>query len=86
MSELDRWALTVSRELGLDDVDPADRDRVLELARVVAHGVVRPAAPVSAYLLGIAVGRGADPADAAARLSGLASSWVTAGVDDDRPQ
>jgi hypothetical protein len=37
--------------------------------------VLRPGAPVSAYLLGIAVGRGADPADAAARLSRLAESW-----------
>ena len=35
---------------------------VLDLARDVAHQVLRPGAPVTAYLLGLAVGRGADPA------------------------
>ena len=45
---------------------------MLDLARDVAHQVLRPGAPVTAYLLGLAVGRGADPADAAARLSELA--------------
>ena len=34
-----------------------------------------PGAPVSAYLMGVAVGRGADPSDVAARLSALALSW-----------
>lgn len=86
MSELDRWAGTVSRELSLEDLEPADLDRVLDLARVVAHGVVRPAAPVSAYLLGIAIGRGADPATATARLAGLAAAWKPSETDLDRPQ
>lgn len=39
---------------------------VLGVAGVAAHSVVRPAAPVTTYLLGVAVGRalaeGADPA------------------------
>jgi hypothetical protein len=41
----------------------------------VAHGVARPAAPLSAYLLGVAVGRGADPGQAAATIGGLARTW-----------
>lgn len=53
------------------DVDTA---LVLDLAREVAHNTVRPAAPVSAYLLGLAVGRGGDPAELAARLTALAQS------------
>ncbi len=51
------------------------QDLVLDLARDVAHGVMRPAAPLTAYLLGMAVGRGADPAQAAATITALAESW-----------
>jgi hypothetical protein len=48
---------------------------VLDVARDVAHAVLRPAAPVTAYLMGVAVGRGADPAATAERLSALALAW-----------
>ncbi len=73
MSTLDEWITTVCTELSI----PApDRDLVLDLARDVAHGVARPAAPLTTYLLGVAVGRGADPATAARVVSGLASSWA----------
>ncbi|MEU7926078.1 DUF6457 domain-containing protein [Micromonospora sp. NPDC049801] len=74
MTVLDDWVTAACAEVGLDPAEvpvPA----VLDLARDVAHQVVRPGAPVSAYLLGLAVGRGADPADAAARLSALAADW-----------
>lgn len=68
---LDEWTATACAELGLDPAE-ANTELVLDLARDVAHNVLRPAAPVSAYLLGLAVGSGADPADAAARLTALA--------------
>ena len=60
-------------ELGLS-VKDVDTTLVLDLAKEVAHNTVRPAAPVSAYLLGLAVGRGGDPAELAARLTALAHS------------
>jgi hypothetical protein len=72
MSTLEDWLATVSDEL---DVDPVDEALVLDLARDVAHGVARPAAPLTAYLLGVAVGRGADPRQAAAVVAALAHSW-----------
>jgi hypothetical protein len=50
-------------------------EAVLDVARDVAHQVLRPGAPVTAYLLGVAVGRGADPAEAADRISALALNW-----------
>ena len=50
---------------------------MLDVARDVAHAVERPAAPVTAYLLGVAVGRGADPATAAEALSALAGTRAT---------
>jgi molybdopterin-guanine dinucleotide biosynthesis protein A len=53
----------VVADLGLD-VSPADiRGPVLDLARDVAHGVARPAAPLTTFLLGLAAGqRGGDQA------------------------
>lgn len=65
------WLATASEELGLDPAD-LDTTLLLDLTRDVAHSVARPAAPLTAYLLGVAVGRGADPKEAAGRLSALA--------------
>ncbi|MEV4810188.1 DUF6457 domain-containing protein [Micromonospora avicenniae] len=81
MTVMDDWVTAACAEL---DLDPAQVPvpAVLGLAKDVAHQVLRPGAPVSAYLLGLAVGRGADPADAAVRLSALAASWpVELGAD-----
>ncbi len=71
MSEMDDWVAEVSAEFGLD-ATAVPVKVVLDVARDVAHHVLRPGAPVSAYLLGLAVGSGADPAEAAARISALA--------------
>ena len=62
------------------DVDTElDEGLVLDLARVAAHNVERPAAPVTTYLLGFAAGqRGADSRvieSLAARAQGLAEQW-----------
>ena len=77
MTRMDEWVSAACAEL---DLSPADVDVrvVLDLARDVAHHVLRPGAPVTAYLLGVAVGRGADPATAAARLARLAAGWPAA--------
>ncbi|WP_436891933.1 DUF6457 domain-containing protein [Nocardiopsis dassonvillei] len=78
------WAEEVRAELGLPDTDSMDRkdvDRILDLAKDAAHSVARPAAPLTAYLLGIAVGRGADPEEAARRLGELARSRAGDGDD-----
>ncbi|GHC95534.1 hypothetical protein GCM10007079_47320 [Nocardiopsis terrae] len=69
------WSELVRAELDLTGTDPlqkTDVDRVLDLARDAAHSVARPAAPLTTYLLGVAVGQGADPEAAAAALSRLA--------------
>lgn len=80
MTTMDRWVAAAAAEL---EIDPSavDVQMVLELARDVAHQVLRPGAPVSAYLLGLAVGRGADLAEAAGRLTALARNWPSADVD-----
>ncbi|MFG1802688.1 DUF6457 domain-containing protein [Micromonospora carbonacea] len=74
MTVLEDWVTAACAELGLDPAE-VPVAVVLDLARDVAHQVLRPGAPVSAYLLGLAVGRGADPAVAADRLGALAGSW-----------
>ena len=73
-SELEAWIAVAAPEVG---VSPAEipAGLLLDMARDVAHNVLRPGAPVTAYLLGLAVGRGADPADAARRISELAIAW-----------
>jgi hypothetical protein len=78
---LDDWAEAVRQELGLPAgaQDAGTVGLILDTARDVAHGVARPAAPLTAYLLGLAVGRAADGAGAApelaARISGMATDW-----------
>ena len=76
MNELDRWVAAAAAELGLKPGE-VQSGLVLEVARDVAHQVLRPAAPVTAYLIGVAVGRGTDPDEAAARISALALGWPT---------
>lgn len=73
MNDLHAWADRVIAELGLPDaVDESTLQLILDLARDAAHGVARPAAPLTTYLLGLAVARGADATDAAARITRLA--------------
>ncbi len=74
------WVTAVATELGLHDVDAvAAVDTVLDLTSDVAHGVSRPGAPVTAFLLGIAAGRADEPDEAVTRLAGrlseLAENW-----------
>ncbi len=57
MTTIESWLDEACRLLGLPDVPgPEVTDRLLELARDVAHGIARPAAPLTTYLLGLAVG------------------------------
>jgi hypothetical protein len=56
MQQLSDWARTLSEALGLaGSVDDRTIELVLSLASVSAHGVIRPAAPVTTFLAGLAV-------------------------------
>lgn len=81
MSTLDEWAEVVRLEFGLPG-DSMSARVILDMARDVAHGVDRPAAPLTAYLLGLAVGQGHPLAESAARISELAGGWKR----DDAPR
>lgn len=73
MSTVDDWVAAAADALGV--TDPVDVTLLLDVAREAAHGVARPAAPVTTYLLGLAVARGADPEQSAALLTELAREW-----------
>jgi hypothetical protein len=72
------WTTQLADALGLPADFVLDRDVVLDLARDAAHGVARPAAPVTTFLVGYAAGlRGGSPddvADAAAVATRLAAA------------
>jgi hypothetical protein len=74
MSTLDDWTDALCAELGLDP-EIVNQKTVLNLARVAAHTVDRPAAPLTTYFLGVAVGRGEPLAETAAKLQQLARGW-----------
>ncbi|WP_411103587.1 NTP transferase domain-containing protein [Streptomyces sp. cmx-4-9] len=79
---LDQWITAVKAELGIDL--PVDTKTLLDLARDAAHGVARPAAPLTTFLVGYAAAHaeatGADPAQAVAEASrkaaDLALRWA----------
>jgi hypothetical protein len=75
---LDEWLIEAADELGLDPGE-VDIDAVLDLTRDIAHDVARPAAPLTAFLLGLALGRGGGPdaVEALEALVALAGRLVT---------
>ncbi|MDF4251785.1 DUF6457 domain-containing protein [Streptomyces sp. WMMB303] len=77
-SVLDEWISAVKTELGIElDVDTS---ALLALARDAAHGVARPAAPLTTFLVGYAAARaGGSPQDvarAAEAAARLARRWA----------
>ncbi|MGH4035150.1 NTP transferase domain-containing protein [Actinomycetota bacterium Odt1-20B] len=85
---LDEWISAVKAELGIDiDVDTGV---LLDLARDAAHGVARPAAPLTTFLVGYAAAQAAAQggtggpeavAEAARKAAALAVRWA----DEDQP-
>ena len=78
MSTLERWIAAACGELGVDRAS-VDERVILDLARDAAHRVDRPAAPVTAFLAGIAVGSGQPLCDVAGRLTTLTERWQDVG-------
>jgi Domain of unknown function (DUF6457) len=75
---LDAWAATLRQRFDLaeDDVPVA---AVLDMTRDVANGVARPAAPLGAFVAGLAAGRAGGDADAVREaleaVAALAAAW-----------
>ncbi len=75
---LDAWASALRTRFGIDGED-LPVGLILDLARDVANGVARPAAPFSAFAAGLVAGRAGgspdDVRDAVAAISELARTW-----------
>lgn len=67
------WVDSIQKELGLNVT--IDVDSILDVARDAAHAVERPAAPVTTYLLGIAVANGHDLHEVCDKIAALAKAW-----------
>ncbi|WP_030755137.1 MULTISPECIES: NTP transferase domain-containing protein [unclassified Streptomyces] len=91
-SVLEQWITAVKSELGIDLT--VDTKTLLDLARDAAHGVARPAAPLTTFLVGYAAAHaaatGADPAQAVAEASrkaaDLALRWADEAAADSAEQ
>jgi Domain of unknown function (DUF6457) len=67
VADVEEWLSRAGEALGVpvEDVLPKDlRREMLDLTGDIAHNVVRVAVPWTSYLMGVAVGRGASPAEA----------------------
>lgn len=77
MSSTQDWVDAMGQELNIDT--PVDVAMLLDVARIAAHQVERPAAPLTTYLLGYVVGQGMDPAVAMGKITELAANWPPGG-------
>jgi molybdopterin-guanine dinucleotide biosynthesis protein A len=77
---LDDWADALRAELGIEAAE-SPIPAILDLARDVSNAVARPAAPLSAFMAGLAAGRagGGEAAvrDAIAAVTRAAADWPT---------
>lgn len=68
------WLKEAAAEVGAE-VDEIPIEALLDLAAAVAYDVARPMAPVTAFVAGLAAGRGADGEQATRTLTELAKQW-----------
>ncbi|WP_405868605.1 NTP transferase domain-containing protein [Streptomyces sp. NBC_01515] len=81
---LDEWISAVKDELGIDlDVDTGI---LLDLARDAAHGVARPAAPLTTFLVGYAAAQGRGGPEAVAEAARKAAALALRWADEDTPE
>jgi hypothetical protein len=58
---VDAWLTAAAERIGAEGVSARDAEALLDLARIAAHtSGDRRNAPLLCYLVGVAVGRGAD--------------------------
>jgi hypothetical protein len=81
---LDEWITAAKAELGIDlDVDVRG---LLDMTKEVAHGVARPAAPLTSFLVGYAAARAGGGPEAVAEanrvITALATRWAETHAPD----
>jgi Domain of unknown function (DUF6457) len=70
------WLAELAAELGVD-VTLVDRDLLLDVARDAAHGIARPAAPLTTFLVGLAAGLNGGSTEAIEEAASTAQRLAT---------
>lgn len=70
---LEEWVRQVSKTLGTEG--DIDTKALLDVARVAAHKVERRAAPITTYLMGLAVAQGRPVEEISKEVIALARAW-----------
>jgi hypothetical protein len=73
---MDAWLRTAAEELGRPELalTAAQQAALLDLARVAAHSIARPAAPLTTFLAGYALGIGGSLDDLDGVVSALSAA------------
>lgn len=74
---LDTWMQELCEALGLPPELANHRNLILDVARDAAHGVARPAAPLTTFLVGYAAGMTNNADEAVAAAAAIASERAT---------
>ena len=70
---LDAWLTELCEALGLPPELAAHRNLILDVARDAAHGVARPAAPLTTFLVGYAAGMAGNADEAVKAAAAIAT-------------
>ncbi len=73
---LSAWLTALTTELGVAGLD-VDQDAILDLAGTAAHAVLRPAAPLTTFVVGYVAGRAAALERSTAETSSEAIARAT---------
>ena len=82
MATADEWVRRYAERLGIDPPDPTAVEVLLAMTGVAAHASERTAAPISAWLAGLA---GVSPAEAAEHARALAADLASEAAAGSEP-
>lgn len=83
--QIRHWVAELARELEIDETD-IDIDHLLKLAGEAAHTVVRPAAPVTTFIIGYVTGLAEASGQASYQTALRAASDLTTQLLERRSQ
>ena len=75
-ADLENWVRRLTDALGIPELHP-DIALILDVARDAAHGVARPAAPLTTFLVGYAAAKAGGSAEDIEALSTIASALAS---------
>ena len=83
---MEDWIDQLAAALGEEPLSREETNRLLEVARDVAHGVERKVTPLATFLLGSAVGRNLVARASRSDAMGSALETLRSALPQDRPE